>query len=103
MEELENVESIRPKHEIKGWLTIADVVFVVSVTLTSYLIRGLVYPMFEYPFVAFTCLNAFLFVKPPKGNPGLKNYNVLWLVFRRYFFKEYGLYRAIDVREFVEE
>lgn len=103
MEELENVESIRPKREIKGWLTLPDLIFIILVTGISALIRGIVYPLFEIPFVVFTGINALFLVKPPKENPKQKNYTMLWLVVRRYFFKEYDSYRSIDVREFDKE
>ncbi|MBO0423388.1 DUF5592 family protein [Enterococcus plantarum] len=103
MEELENVESIRPKREIKGWLTLPDLIFVVILGVVSFFIRGIVYPKFEILFVVFTVINALLLVKPPKENPNQKNYNMMLLIFRRYFFKEYECYRSIDVREFDQE
>ncbi|MBP2098810.1 DUF5592 family protein [Enterococcus rivorum] len=99
-QKLENVESIRPKREIKGWLSLPDFIFIIVVTVISFFIRGIVFPLFEIPFVIFTFLNAVFLVKPPKENPKQKNYNMLWLILRRYFFKEYLPFRSIDVREF---
>lgn len=100
MDELENVDRIRPKREIKGWLTLPDLIFILVITLISWVIRGMVYPLFEIPFVVFTAFNGLFLVKPPKENPGQKNMTMLWLVLRRYFFKEYECFRSIDVREF---
>lgn len=103
MDDLKNVESIRPKRELIGWLSLPDLIFVGLITGISYLVRGLAHPVFEIPFVLFTGLNAVLLVKPPKENPKQKNYTMLWLILRRYFFKEYTCYRSIDIREFSEK
>lgn len=103
MNELKNVSSIRPKREVKFGISLFEVMFVIVVTVIAAVVRGIVYPLFEYPFVILTFLNATYLVMKPKENPTLNHLQMFKLVIRRYLFKEYVGYKTIDVREFRKE
>lgn len=97
---LRNIESIRPKREIKSWLTVFDFIFIVGATLLAWVIRGMVYPAFEWVFILYTFLAAFFLTREPKGNPGMRNYQVMLLSFRWWFYKEYQVHQSVEPKQF---
>ncbi|MEB6087912.1 DUF5592 family protein [Enterococcus casseliflavus] len=103
MEELKNVSSIRPKREIVWGIRLPELVFIILVTGLAWIIRGIVYPLFELPFVILTGINMFYLMKKPKDNPTINNLQMYKLVLRRYLLKEYAGYQTIDPRSFSEE
>ncbi|MGX6962245.1 DUF5592 family protein [Vagococcus xieshaowenii] len=98
--ELRNIESIRPRTEIIGFLTLFDIIFIVLILGVAYLIRGIVYPPFELIFLIGTAINILFLLKPSKNNPGKSHIAMMYLMIRRFVSGSHQPVKSIDVREY---
>jgi hypothetical protein len=100
--ELQNVSTIRPKRTVFLKYSLQELIIVILITLVSYLIRGLVPPVLQIVFPAFTCVNLLVLFWEPKDNPETTNLMLMWLIVRRLLLGENQVLHSIDIREFKE-
>jgi len=101
--ELRNIESIRPRNELFWFLTMPDLLFLIFVVGSVWVIRDLAYqPLKEFLWIG-TGINCLFLLKPSKNNPGKSHMIMMYLSVRRFVTGSGRTIKSIDGREFEEE
>ncbi|MBW7636334.1 MULTISPECIES: DUF5592 family protein [Bacillus subtilis group] len=64
-------------------LTVVDGFMIIGSLGVGYVLKGIVYPLFQFPFMAFIALATTYFLWPSIDSPNKKNYQVAWLVIKK--------------------